>query len=892
MSKSITHSADGGETFDRLAITQFAFASTSTDGEVVARDWSVLLVRVGAIVIILFQLVYLFLALHTPSVVVTRRVLALHLLNILAGFVGLGCTTVRQEWLAKHWHVVAFAMCATVVLGMMTISMVAREQFQFYIALLLFAMGTGALLPWGPIWQAGFCIVVLCAFAAGFGGAHNYLEAYRWLGLLTAVGISLLTTTLGDRFRRALLRQLKRLREREEQLRSSEEIFRSLSASSPVGIYQMDARGNATYGNKRLEEIYGVPFEKLRGDGWLRSVHPDDREMVKKGVTAMLEGSEEVLEFRSVTPEGVNHWVAGRAARIPLPAGHQAAFVGTVDDITERKLAETELARSRDAAVVAREEAIAASRAKSEFLSSMSHEIRTPMNAVLGMAELLTETELDSEQRHYLEVLSSNGASLLELINSILDLAKIESGRLEIEHTEFDLTDLIDTTIATFGTRAHSRGLELAARIAPGVPEHLLGDPLRLRQVLVNLIGNALKFTELGEVVLAVEENPEAKEKGTLRFIVSDTGIGIPADKIDSIFSSFTQVDSSTTRKYGGTGLGLAIVKRLVTLMGGQIWVESEQHKGSKFIFTANFGLASKTIKATHRGLPDLAGFSVLIVDDNATNREIAHEMVASLGAEVIEAESGVEALAAIQQAREWGRRFKMILLDMRMPGMDGLEVATRIRQAPHDDAPFILMLSSDDLTPQLSRLREAKLDAYLVKPITRRELFETMSRVLAGTITPDRLKSAKAVALDQTSLEVPGARILVAEDSPDNRLLISAYLRNTACQLDFTEDGQTAFEKFTQNHYDLVLMDIQMPVMDGYAATRAIRTWEREHGAPHTNIIALTASVLDEEVGKSHAAGCDAHVAKPVKKAELLTVVRRYGAQSAFVNGSAGTLH
>ena len=345
------------------------------------------------------------------------------------------------------------------------------------------------------------------------------------------------------------------------------------------------------------------------------------------------------------------------------------------------------------------------------------------MNAILGMADLLSETALTVEQQRYLDVMRDNGASLLELINSILELAKIESGRLQFENMEFDLADLIDKTLASFAIRAHSKGLELAARIAPGVPQHLMGDRLRLRQILVNLIGNALKFTECGEVVLLVENDPLASELGNLRFTVSDTGIGIPVDKLEAIFSNFTQVDSSTTRKYGGTGLGLSIVSRLIGLMNGKIWVESEVGKGSKFIFTMSFDPASRTISAKPNLLPDLAGLRVLIVDDSATNREVAREMVVSIGAIVDEAESGPEALEAVRAAWEQARPFKLVLLDMRMPGMDGLEVALRVRQELQQAAPLILMLSSDDLTPQLNRMRDAHLDAYLVKPITRREL-------------------------------------------------------------------------------------------------------------------------------------------------------------------------
>jgi len=545
-----------------------------------------------------------------------------------------------------------------------------------------------------------------------------------------------------------------------------------------------------------------------------------------------------------------------------------AKLSATINNMTH------ELATMKQDLIDAREGALASSRAKSEFLSSMSHEIRTPMNAVLGMAELLLDSELSAEQRRYLDIMVANGNSLLGLINNILDMAKIESGRLEVDKTEFELTELIDETISGFGVRAHGKGLELAARIAPGVPERLVGDPLRLRQVLVNLIGNAIKFTELGEVVLNIEQDPESHQPGRLLFSVSDTGIGIPKDKLDSLFADFTQVDSSTTRRYGGTGLGLAIAKRLVDLMGGRIWVESELDKGSKFSFTAQLELAPHVITPKAQGVQSLAGYRILIVDDNENNRLIAREMVTNRGAEVAEAASGPEAIDAVRSAADAGRPYRIILLDMRMPGMDGLEVAKRIQQEKLPIRPVVLMLSSDDLKIQVNRLKEFALDAYLVKPITRKELLGAIRRIVND---PDS-KTAEALsacAAEEKIAHAQVGKILAVDDSPDNRLLIAALLRREPYQLEFAEDGQQAFDKFTSDHYDLVLMDMLMPKVDGLTATGMMRKWEKDHGAVPTPIIALTASALQGDVARALDAGCDGHLAKPIKKILLVSAIR-----------------
>lgn len=516
----------------------------------------------------------------------------------------------------------------------------------------------------------------------------------------------------------------------------------------------------------------------------------------------------------------------------------------------------------------ARDQALEASRVKSEFLASMSHEIRTPLNAIIGTADLLGESRLSPDQRSYVDLLKKAGEALLSLVNDILDLSKIEANQLELEEVGFNLKELIEQATEIYALKTDKKGIELACQVAPNVPEFVKGDPARLRQILLNLIGNAIKFTERGEIVVRVARF-EGQPSGALLFSVSDSGIGIPRDKYESIFQSFTQVDSSTTRKYGGTGLGLAISKRLVGLMAGRIWVDSEEGKGSTFRFTACLPDTSPAAGAV-TSPEELRDKHILVVDDNDTNRMILREILERNGVIVREAADGLSALKTLRAIKSKGRVFDLVLTDCRMPGINGFEIAETInREGGH--TKMVIMLTSSNLTNDLARAKELGLGGYLVKPVKSQELLEAVRGTLAAfpSSKPPKLKLALPV--------FPLTSVLLAEDNPDNRLLFHAYLKETPYRLVEAENGAEALETFKRENFSLVLMDVQMPVMDGYSATRAIRSWERGSGRHPTPIIALTAHAVAEDVEKSLAAGCNAHLTKPIKRAFLLQTLERF---------------
>jgi two-component system, sensor histidine kinase and response regulator len=766
------------------------------------------------------------------------------------------------NWFTRHWRPLSWLLGVAVVACATALGVGAGKMELLYVSLVLMIMGPGTLLPWSPAWQGSFGAICIAAWGAGvmLSGFHDADAASRWIGILTAGGLAQFTTV---RRKRAAAQQSAA----NSAIRDSEAELRKIFEASPdVIAITRRADGALLDVNPAFERAGFARAEALGKSArtfefW---VHPEERrryagELAARGRVSGLEasfrlrdGSVEAMLVSAVTVE-----LSGEPCVVTV--AHSIAALKE----TQRQLED------------AREQALAASRAKSDFLSTMSHEIRTPLNAILGMTDLLLETELSGEQRKYLNTMAENGTALVELISDILDLARIESGRLELNIVGFDLEELLDRVLETLGVRAHARGLELAGRILAEVPTALAGDPMRLRQILVNLIGNATKFTEQGEVVVTVAAEANGPDAATLHFSVTDTGIGIDREQVESIFGAFTQVDSSISRKYGGTGLGLAIARRLVELVGGRIWVESEPGRGSTFHFTARFGRTEPG--PAHGAAPNLAGVRVLVVDDTAINRLIAREILAALGVRAAEAGSGAEALEALTRARSEGDPFRVVLLDSRMAGENALALAQRIRDEDAADAAVVVMLTSDDLPACLQRMRAAGLAHYLVKPIRRSELIHAVAGALRKTPDPHAPASTADARTDQTA--VRALRILLVDDSADNRHLIAAYLRNTAHQLEHAENGALAVERFASARFDLVLMDIQMPVMDGHAATRAMRQWERASGSARTPIVALTAAALADSVAQCLEAGCDAHLAKPIKKATLLEVIRRVAA-------------
>src|SRR5574343_478757 len=639
-----------------------------------------------------------------------------------------------------------------------------------------------------------------------------------------------------------------------EQLHLVEELLEAI----PLPVYLKDTFGRYIRLNRAFELFFHVRRENYIGRTLHDLLSPEDaRVHAEKDTELFAAKGTQSYETVVHSCDGEIHDAIYRKAVLTRRDGSVSGLLGVIVDITDRKTAEREVVRAKEAAE-------AASRAKSDFLANMSHEIRTPMNGVIGMTDLALDTELTAEQREYLSIAKSSAESLLTVINDILDFSKIEAGKLLVENIAFDLHRLIADALKPLAIRAHEKGIELISEVIHDVPRFVQGDPSRIRQVLVNLLGNAIKFAETGEIALTTELMQRQHGHAIIHFAVRDTGIGIAPDKQDLIFDAFSQEDTSTTRKYGGTGLGLSICRRLVELMGGRIWLHSQLGEVSTFHFSIELQLAEQTASVPLRQL-DLEGKHILIVDDNATNRRILCDLLANRHARTTSAEGGPTALALLRQENT---HFDCILLDAQMPGMDGYELARRLKQE-HPDLPPMLMLSSGSQRGDAQRCQEAGIVGFFAKPISADELLAALGQALD---TPSKPLPTSASLITRHSLREaqPMLSILLVEDHPTNQKLALGLLEKWGHRATLAQNGLEAITAFSQRKFDLILMDMQMPLMGGIEATRRIRALEAERGQERTPIIAMTAAAMQDDRDACLAAGMDDYLAKPIKVREV----------------------
>jgi PAS domain S-box-containing protein len=657
-----------------------------------------------------------------------------------------------------------------------------------------------------------------------------------------------------------LQREIAERKKAEETLAVSEHRFRTMAETMPTMVAIFQGTGHV-YVNPAAVTMMGYSREELLHRSFMDYVHPDSRQLVLERSAARQRGENVTsrYEIKILTKQGKELWTDFTAAVIEYDG--KPAILGVGVDITERKEMEAALRQAMEAAK-------AASRAKSTFLANMSHEIRTPMNAVLGMTDLVLDTDLNREQRQYLETARDSAESLLAIINDILDFSKIEAGKLDLEAAPFRFRENVEDAMRSLAVRAHTQGIELACRFDPAVPEVVVGDRVRLRQILVNLVGNAIKFTQRGEVVMDVRSAADADGRVAFEFSVTDTGIGIPQDKLASIFNAFEQGDGSMTRRYGGTGLGLAITSRLIQLMEGRIWVDSRVGQGSTFHFTVSFGIPDPQAAPLARVEPaQVYGAKALIVDDNATNRRILEEILRNWGIRTASATGAAEALALLGEAARLNEPFQIVLSDVNMPDVDGFALVERCRQ---DDAlrkNVFIMLSSATRSGDAARCKELGIGAQLVKPVKQSELYDSIAEALGvsvpilGGVTENKTILPAAAPL----------RILLAEDSLANQKLAIGLLTKWGHKVTLTTNGREAVATATAGgHFDVVLMDVQMPEMDGFEATQKIRQFEQSAVRPRVPIVAMTAHAMKGDRERCIEAGMDAYISKPVRAAEL----------------------
>ena len=661
-------------------------------------------------------------------------------------------------------------------------------------------------------------------------------------------------------------------RRAEEKLRESEQLFRSIFENAQIGISFFNIEKQTISPNRALQEMLGYTEAELgQLKRWDEISHPDERVSCAEGYAELVQGKREKNQWeqRLIRKDGRIAATSVRFSLLRDTAGRPQYVAALQEDITERKRLEAEL-------VTAKEVAEAATRAKSDFLANMSHEIRTPMNAILGMTHLALKTDMTPKQRDYLTKTKVAAQSLLGIISDILDFSKIEAGRLDIEKTDFRLEEVLGNVSSVVSQKAQDKNLEFLIAAPQDLPPNLVGDPLRLGQILINLVNNAVKFTERGEIVVTVTQAERVLDRVNLKFSVRDSGIGMTPEQTARLFQAFSQADTSTTRKYGGTGLGLSISRRLVEMMDGNIWVESGYGKGSAFHFTAWFGIGSRETK--RRGLiPDIAGIRVLVVDDNRQAREILTDSLKGLALRAQSVSSGEEAVRELAIAAESQDPYQLVMMDWQMPGMDGLETSRVIKAGKGlKQVPKIVMVTAfgrEDIRVQAD---EIGIDGYLLKPITPSTLYDTLVDLFG--VADEEANPSRVTSGDRTSYDATGIRILLVEDNEVNQQVATELLESAGASVRIANHGGEAVRILTEGEqpppFDIVFMDLQMPEMDGFTASRLLRDRTQLQGLP---IIAMTAHALVEERQRCLEAGMNDHVSKPIDPDALFATLIRW---------------
>jgi two-component system, sensor histidine kinase and response regulator len=661
----------------------------------------------------------------------------------------------------------------------------------------------------------------------------------------------------------------------EQELDEAKAIYQSLVESLPINVFRKDREGKIVFGNKRycdalnqkLDELIGKTDEDLFSRELADKYVRDDKWVLQTG-----------LPFHDIEehpgPEGSKSFVEVLKAPVRDSQGKRIGIQGMFWDVTTRIQAENALREAKDLAE-------AASRSKSDFLANMSHEIRTPMNAILGMTELVLETSLTSSQREYLTMVQASGEALLSLLNDILDFSKIEAGKLEFDNDSFDLRDSLSDAMRTLATKAFRKKLELAINIHPDVAKRVITDAGRLRQVIMNLVGNAIKFTDEGEIVLSVQCLGKNEDEATLRFHVKDTGIGISPAKIDRIFAEFEQADTSTTRQFGGTGLGLAISRRIVELMGGTLQVKSELGVGSNFFFDVTLPIDHEEFQIADQ-VADVSDIVVLVVDDNQTNRQILDVMLNGWGMKPIVCDSAVEAFEVLRQSQLAGEPIQLVLSDVNMPDNDGFELVEWIRSKEEIANTKVIMLTSGSRPGDFEAKRGLKIDAHLMKPVKQSDLFNA----IGDALNVSEHTRARRSQFEEVKQQIGPLKILLAEDNLVNQRLAIGLLEKFGHNVTVAINGAEAVEKYREGSFDVVLMDVQMPEMDGFEATAAIREIENQNQR-RTPIIAMTAHAMVGDRQRCLDAGMDDYISKPIRVPALISAISGLEVSSADTDQS-----